>query len=55
MRKSKKVLSSLTAALVALNVLAVFPVPVSAADATKVKLRIMETTDIHDNLINYDY
>nr|WP_272039755.1 bifunctional 2',3'-cyclic-nucleotide 2'-phosphodiesterase/3'-nucleotidase [Paenibacillus sp. JJ-100] len=35
--------------------LAVFPVPVSAADAAKVKLRIMETTDIHDNLINYDY
>ncbi|MBU5355008.1 bifunctional 2',3'-cyclic-nucleotide 2'-phosphodiesterase/3'-nucleotidase [Paenibacillus silvae] len=55
MKKSKKVLSSLTAAFVALNVLAVFPVPVSAADAAKVKLRIMETTDIHDNLINYDY
>lgn len=55
MKKNKKVLSSLTAALVALNVLAVFPVPVSAADAAKVKLRIMETTDIHDNLLNYDY
>lgn len=55
MKKSKKLLSSLTAAFVAFNVLAVFPVPVSAADAAKVKLRIMETTDIHDNLINYDY
>lgn len=55
MKKSKKVLSSLTAALVAFNVLAVFPVPVSAADAAKVKLRIMETTDIHVNLHNYDY
>ncbi|CAI6083823.1 Trifunctional nucleotide phosphoesterase protein YfkN [Paenibacillus sp. JJ-100] len=55
MKRSKKVLSSLTAAFVAFNVLAVFPVPVSAADAAKVKLRIMETTDIHDNLINYDY
>lgn len=55
MKRNKKVLSSLTAAFVALNVLAVFPVPVSAADAAKVKLRIMETTDIHVNLANYDY
>ncbi|WP_249435816.1 bifunctional 2',3'-cyclic-nucleotide 2'-phosphodiesterase/3'-nucleotidase [Paenibacillus sp. Marseille-Q4541] len=29
--------------------------PVSAADAAKVKLRILETTDIHVNLLDYDY
>ncbi|MCM3784675.1 bifunctional 2',3'-cyclic-nucleotide 2'-phosphodiesterase/3'-nucleotidase [Neobacillus mesonae] len=29
--------------------------PVSAEEAAKVKLRILETTDIHTNLVDYDY
>lgn len=55
MRKNMNIFSGLTAAFVALNVLAAFPASAEAADAAKVKLRIMETTDIHVNLVNYDY
>lgn len=41
----------------ALSLILAFPAITSAADAKnpELKLRIMETTDIHVNLVNYDY
>ena len=38
--------------LIALAGLGVLPMPLSAAE---LKLRVLETSDIHMNLLNYDY
>ncbi|MGG4049314.1 bifunctional 2',3'-cyclic-nucleotide 2'-phosphodiesterase/3'-nucleotidase [Paenibacillus favisporus] len=57
-KSRKKVLKGITAAAVAINVLAVPMVPVfadSSSNGSKVKLRIMETSDLHVNMVNYDY
>lgn len=56
-KSRKKVLKSITAAAVAINVLAVpFAVYADGSTATsKVKLRLMETSDLHVNMVNYDY
>ncbi|WP_152399473.1 bifunctional 2',3'-cyclic-nucleotide 2'-phosphodiesterase/3'-nucleotidase [Paenibacillus cellulositrophicus] len=56
-KSRKKVLKGITAAAVAINVLAVPMVPVFAdsSNGSKVKLRIMETSDLHVNMVNYDY
>ncbi|GAB6992177.1 bifunctional 2',3'-cyclic-nucleotide 2'-phosphodiesterase/3'-nucleotidase [Paenibacillus pini] len=53
----KKVLKGITAAAVAFNVLALPLVPAYAdsSSPSKVKLRIMETSDLHVNMVNYDY
>ncbi|MGD8188847.1 bifunctional 2',3'-cyclic-nucleotide 2'-phosphodiesterase/3'-nucleotidase [Brevibacillus ginsengisoli] len=48
----KKVLSGVVAASLAFSVLSV---PVFAAKDPVVNLRILETTDIHTNIVNYDY
>ncbi|MGE5703289.1 MAG: bifunctional 2',3'-cyclic-nucleotide 2'-phosphodiesterase/3'-nucleotidase [Clostridia bacterium] len=53
MKKHKTLSTVLTASLV-LGAIA-SPVIVSAATNPTVKLRLMETTDIHVNLVNYDY
>ncbi|UFJ39032.1 bifunctional 2',3'-cyclic-nucleotide 2'-phosphodiesterase/3'-nucleotidase [Brevibacillus humidisoli] len=51
----KKLLSSVLASALVLGSL-VLPVSASAADQpTTLKLRLMETTDIHVNIVNYDY
>ena len=57
-KSRKKVLKGITAAAVAINVLAVPMMPVfadSSSNGSKVKLRIMETSDLHVNMVNYDY
>ncbi|MEC0178806.1 bifunctional 2',3'-cyclic-nucleotide 2'-phosphodiesterase/3'-nucleotidase [Paenibacillus favisporus] len=57
-KSRKKVLKGITAAAVAINVLAVPMVPAfadSSSNGSKVKLRIMETSDLHVNMVNYDY
>ncbi len=53
---SKKFLSGLTASALAVSVLA-FPALPSFAETAgaKLKLRLLETTDIHVNIVNYDY
>ncbi|MGC5327968.1 bifunctional 2',3'-cyclic-nucleotide 2'-phosphodiesterase/3'-nucleotidase [Brevibacillus sp. SYSU BS000544] len=48
----KKVLSGLVASSLAVSVLAV---PAFADNDPVVKLRILETTDLHTNMVNYDY
>ncbi|MDR0269062.1 bifunctional 2',3'-cyclic-nucleotide 2'-phosphodiesterase/3'-nucleotidase [Paenibacillus sp.] len=56
-KSRKKVAKTITAAAVAINVLA-FPFAAYAdgsASSSKVKLRLMETTDLHVNMVNYDY
>ncbi|MFM9282321.1 bifunctional 2',3'-cyclic-nucleotide 2'-phosphodiesterase/3'-nucleotidase [Paenibacillus jiagnxiensis] len=56
MKFRKKGLKSLAATIVAFNVLALPAVPTWAAEGSaEVKLRIMQTTDLHVNLLNYDY
>ncbi|MDP4096022.1 bifunctional 2',3'-cyclic-nucleotide 2'-phosphodiesterase/3'-nucleotidase [Paenibacillus sp. P96] len=56
MKFRKKGMKGLAAAVVAFNVLALPAVPTWAAeDNATVKLRIMQTTDLHVNLVNYDY
>ncbi|CAM2999321.1 bifunctional 2',3'-cyclic-nucleotide 2'-phosphodiesterase/3'-nucleotidase [Paenibacillus sediminis] len=46
----------LTSAFVAAAFVVVTAIPASAADSgTTVKLRILETTDLHVNIVNYDY
>jgi 2',3'-cyclic-nucleotide 2'-phosphodiesterase len=49
---SRSIVASLTFGLVAMPFHAGFA---SAADTGSLKLRIMETTDIHTNLVSYDY
>ncbi|MWV45875.1 bifunctional 2',3'-cyclic-nucleotide 2'-phosphodiesterase/3'-nucleotidase [Paenibacillus sp. HJL G12] len=56
-KSRKKVVKSITAAAVAINVLAL-PYMAYADGNTpnsKVKLRLMETSDLHVNMVNYDY
>ncbi|MCJ8011986.1 bifunctional 2',3'-cyclic-nucleotide 2'-phosphodiesterase/3'-nucleotidase [Paenibacillus sp. KQZ6P-2] len=56
-KSRKKVVKSITAAAVAINVLAL-PFMAYADGSTpdsKVKLRLMETSDLHVNMVNYDY
>ena len=55
MRSRKPLLAGLTTAALLFQLFAIPGQPVSAADAAKVKLRILETTDIHVNLLDYDY
>jgi len=52
----KKFATGITAATLALSVLA-FPALPSSAESTGslVKLRVLETTDLHVNMVNYDY
>lgn len=52
----KKLATGMTAATLALSVLA-FPALPSSAESTglHVKLRVLETTDLHVNMVNYDY
>ncbi|MGN7359577.1 bifunctional 2',3'-cyclic-nucleotide 2'-phosphodiesterase/3'-nucleotidase [Paenibacillus sp. SAF-054] len=56
-KSRKKVVKSITAAAVAINVLAVpFAAYADGSTSTsKVKLRLMETSDLHVNMVNYDY
>jgi len=56
-KSRKKVAKTITAAAVAFNVLAL-PFAAYADGSTanpKVKLRLMETSDLHVNMVNYDY
>lgn len=58
MKLGKKTIRKAVTALVALQFFAVTAVPVFAAETTGsavVKIRLMETTDIHTNVVNYDY
>ncbi|WP_411348809.1 bifunctional 2',3'-cyclic-nucleotide 2'-phosphodiesterase/3'-nucleotidase [Paenibacillus sp. WLX2291] len=58
MKLGKKTIRNAVSAFVALQLFAVTAIPVFAADATGsavVKIRLMETTDIHTNVVNYDY
>ncbi|WP_322906906.1 bifunctional 2',3'-cyclic-nucleotide 2'-phosphodiesterase/3'-nucleotidase [Paenibacillus campi] len=58
MKLGKKTIRKAVTALVALQLFAVTAVPVFAAETTGnavVKIRLMETTDIHTNVVNYDY
>lgn len=58
MKRNKKLLSGSLAALLALTVapLHVFPQTAKAAGTTPtVKMRFMETTDLHSNVMDYDY
>ncbi|WP_046213759.1 bifunctional 2',3'-cyclic-nucleotide 2'-phosphodiesterase/3'-nucleotidase [Paenibacillus wulumuqiensis] len=59
MNLGKKTLKKTVAAIAALHLFGITAVPVFAADTTAagttVKLRLMETTDLHTNMVNYDY
>ncbi len=58
LKLGKKTIRKAVTALVALQLFAVTAVPVFAAETTGsavVKIRLMETTDIHTNVVNYDY
>ncbi len=58
LKLGKKTIRKAVTALVALQFFAVTAVPVFAAETTGsavVKIRLMETTDIHTNVVNYDY
>jgi len=60
LKLGKKTLKKTVAAIAALQLFGITAVPVFAADTTAaagatVKLRLMETTDIHTNIMNYDY
>lgn len=55
MKKRNTVLAGMTTAALLFQLFAIPGQPVSAEEAAKVKLRILETTDIHANLVDYDY
>ncbi|WP_136607906.1 bifunctional 2',3'-cyclic-nucleotide 2'-phosphodiesterase/3'-nucleotidase [Paenibacillus dokdonensis] len=55
-KSRKKVVKSIAAAAVAFNVLALpFSAYADGSTGSKVKLRLMETSDLHVNMVNYDY
>ncbi|GIP28352.1 2',3'-cyclic-nucleotide 2'-phosphodiesterase [Paenibacillus sp. J23TS9] len=55
-KSRKKVVKSIAAAAVAFNVLALpFSAYADGSTSSKVKLRLMETSDLHVNMVNYDY
>ncbi len=51
----KNVVGSLLAASLAVSALAFPLTPVTANTGSTLKLRLLETTDIHTNIVNYDY
>lgn len=55
MKKRNTLLAGMATAALLFQLFAIPGQPVSAEEAAKVKLRILETTDIHANLVDYDY
>ncbi|WP_134686091.1 bifunctional 2',3'-cyclic-nucleotide 2'-phosphodiesterase/3'-nucleotidase [Brevibacillus migulae] len=51
----QKFVGSLLAATLVVSALSFPLTPVSAATTSTLKLRLLETTDIHTNIVNYDY
>lgn len=51
----KRMLGSFLATSLVTSALAFSVVPASAASGSTLQLRILETTDIHTNIVNYDY
>ena len=55
-KPSKKLLASfLLSTSLVVSALSFPLTPVSAADASTLKLRLLQTTDLHTNILNYDY
>jgi len=51
----QKFVGSLLAATLVVSALSFPLTPVSAASTSTLKLRLLETTDLHTNIVNYDY
>jgi len=51
----QKFVGSLLAATLVVSALSFTLTPVSAASTSTLKLRLLETTDLHTNIVNYDY